>query len=280
MKRDSIFYQLFARSPTLLFDLIPDPPDNAENYRFDSVAVKEPKFEIDGVFLPPEGSVGVVFFSEVQFQKDEQLCERAFAESFLYFYRNRDQFSDWRMVFIYPSRTTEQGNSYPYRALLESDQVYRIYIDELDDFWQLPLWVGLMVLTTVSQEQEAFEKARYLVSQSQRQKSQSESHAIIEMVAAIVSYQFTQLSHQEILAMLDINMKETRFYRETVEEARREEVIKLLGRLLTKRFGNLPDSVRSSITELPFQKLEDLVEAQLDFESLGELRIWLNREHT
>ena len=62
MKRDSIFYKLFRQSPTLLFELLPDVPDEASRYRFDSVAVKEPKFEIDGVLLPPEGSNGTVFF--------------------------------------------------------------------------------------------------------------------------------------------------------------------------------------------------------------------------
>ncbi|NJM56789.1 MAG: DUF2887 domain-containing protein, partial [Synechococcales cyanobacterium RU_4_20] len=52
MRRDSIFYQLFQQYPALLFELLPQPPTNAANYVFDSVAVKEPRFEIDGVFLP------------------------------------------------------------------------------------------------------------------------------------------------------------------------------------------------------------------------------------
>ena len=56
MKRDSLFYRLFQNSPSLLFDLLENPPDNASDYRFDSVAVKEPKFEIDGVFLPPDSN--------------------------------------------------------------------------------------------------------------------------------------------------------------------------------------------------------------------------------
>ena len=74
MQRDSIFYKLFQQSPTLLFEILTNSPINAENYRFDSVAVKEPKFEIDGVFLPPENeAAGIVYFCEVQFQKDEQL---------------------------------------------------------------------------------------------------------------------------------------------------------------------------------------------------------------
>ena len=111
MRRDSIFYKLFQQYPALLFELLVNSPENASEYRFDSVAVKEPKFEIDGVFLPPESeSPGVVYFCEVQFQKDELLYERVFAESSLYFYRNRKRFSDWQAVIIYPSRKIEQSN--------------------------------------------------------------------------------------------------------------------------------------------------------------------------
>jgi predicted transposase YdaD len=88
MRRDPLFYRLFAQSPALLFDLIDQRPNNAANYRFDAVGVKEPKFEIDGVFLPPESDPpGTVFFAEVQIQKDETLYERLFSESSLYFYR-------------------------------------------------------------------------------------------------------------------------------------------------------------------------------------------------
>ncbi|NEP17460.1 MAG: DUF2887 domain-containing protein, partial [Leptolyngbya sp. SIO4C1] len=49
MRRDSLFYRLFRQFPTALFDLLEAPPSNADAYQFDSVAVKEPKFEIDGV---------------------------------------------------------------------------------------------------------------------------------------------------------------------------------------------------------------------------------------
>ncbi|MBD2330093.1 DUF2887 domain-containing protein, partial [Alkalinema sp. FACHB-956] len=47
MRRDSIFYALFKQSPTLLFELLDQVPASADQYRFESVAVKEPKFEID-----------------------------------------------------------------------------------------------------------------------------------------------------------------------------------------------------------------------------------------
>lgn len=40
MRRDSIFDKLFQQSPTLLFELLTNPPANACEYKFDSVAVK------------------------------------------------------------------------------------------------------------------------------------------------------------------------------------------------------------------------------------------------
>lgn len=42
IRRDSIFYKLFQQSPSLLFELLTNPPSNEDEYRFDSVAVKEP----------------------------------------------------------------------------------------------------------------------------------------------------------------------------------------------------------------------------------------------
>lgn len=175
-------------------------------------------------------------------------------------------------MFIYPSRSTEQSNFYPYRALIHSDQVHRIYLDELDDFWQLPLWVGLMVLTTVSKEDEAFEKAKYLIAQSQRQ-SPDESRAIIEMVATIISYQFTQLSQQEIYAMLDINVSETRIYQEVRQEAQASIII----RLLQKRFSAVSEVTLHSVSELSTERLGELSEALLDFSNLTDLQDWLIR---
>jgi predicted transposase/invertase (TIGR01784 family) len=109
MRRDSIFYQLFRQLPTLLFELVPEPPDRAEQYTFDSVEVKETAFRIDGVFIPPSSS-GIIYFCEVQFQTDELLYERMLSEIAIYTYRHRNSFSDWRAVAIYPSRSLEQLN--------------------------------------------------------------------------------------------------------------------------------------------------------------------------
>jgi predicted transposase/invertase (TIGR01784 family) len=286
MKRDTIFYRLFQQLPSLLFDLLENPPENALDYRFDSVAVKEPKFEIDGVFLPPnnDGS-GVVFFCEVQFQKDERLYERLFSEIFLYFYRNRERYSDWQAVVIYPDRNTEQTNSYPYRSLLDCPQVHRIFLKELGDIRELPLGIALMVLTTVEKEQSPA-IARELIAKTQEQILEPEvNRAIIEMIGTIMVYQFTNLSRQEILAMLGLELKDTRVYREAKEEGReqgreegrQQEAINLVLRQLSRRCGTLSANLSQSIASLPVTVLEELSEALLDFTSLADLTTWLEQ---
>jgi predicted transposase/invertase (TIGR01784 family) len=252
-----------------------NPPQNAELYKFDSVAVKEPKFEIDGVFLPPESETkGTVYFSEVQFQKDEQLYERLFAESHLYFYRNRDRFSDWQAVIIYPSRNIEQSDISPHRSLLNGDQVHRIYLDELGDIQELPLWVGLMVLTTLK-ESEAPAAARNLLTRSNQESSSKEM--ILEMITTIMMYRFENLTLREVQVMLGISLERSRAYQEIKQEGRQESALNLVMRQLTRRLGELPEEPKDTISGLSLTNLENLGEALLDFTSLQDLQSWLSQ---
>ncbi len=287
MRRDSIFYKLFQQYPSLLFELLTNPPDNASEYKFDSVAVKEPKFEIDGVFLPPENqSPGAVYFCEVQFQKDERLYERVFAESSLYFYRNRDRFNDWQVVIIYPSRNTEQSDIYPHRGQLNSPQVRRVYLNELGNIRELPVWVALMVLTTVN-EQQAPEEARYLISRSSTEQPETRSQVIIDLITTIIAYRFEQLSRSEVEEMLGITLKETRMYQDIKEEGKAEgkeegreegrevEARSLILRQLNRRVGELPQEIRQRVESLSLEQLENLGEALLDFNSMADLQTWL-----
>lgn len=282
MRRDSIFYKLFQQSPALLFELLATPPTNANAYRFDSVAIKEPKFEIDGVFLPPEtDGTGVVYFCEVQFQKDEQLYERLFGESFLYFYRNRDRYDDWQAVVIYPQRSTEQSRIHPYRALLSSEQVHRIYLNELGEISQLPLEVALMVLTTL-EESLAPQQARYLLTRASQELPEAlSSRAIIELVTTIMVYKFNNLSRAEVESMLGLKLEETRVYQEAKaegrQEGRQEGTVSLIVRQLTRRFGHeISEAIRKQISALPLPVLEHLSEALLDFTSVEDLQVWLD----
>ncbi len=148
MRRDTIFYQLFQQSPTLLFELLPQLPDRANEYVFEAIEVKETTFRLDGVFLPPTTN-GIIYFCEVQFQLDELLYERINSEIGIYTYRNRERFANWQAVVIYPSRSIEQSNTDTVRELLASGRIQRVYLDELGEIETLPIGISLMVLTTL-----------------------------------------------------------------------------------------------------------------------------------
>ncbi|MFN6479000.1 Rpn family recombination-promoting nuclease/putative transposase [Nostoc sp. DedQUE07] len=275
MRRDTIFYKLFKQFPGLLFELVDEPPPEAESYQFESVEVKETAFRIDGVFLPPVDAVSkTVFFAEVQFQKDEDLYHRFFSELFLFLYRNSIRYDDWFGVIIFASRSLEPSNSTIHRALLESGQVRRVYLDELGDLREQPLGLGLMLLTNVTSETEAMEGARFLLEQARQQSEQ----AIIDLVTTIIVYKFSKLSREEIATMLGLNLEEPRAIREAKEEGREEEARSLILRLLNRRVGEFPESLQRQIQGLSVEQLEALGDALLDFSTLADLEGWLQGE--
>lgn len=238
MKRDSIYYQIFKRFPGLLFELVDDPPKVAQNYRFESVEVKETAFRIDGIFLPPEGTTPrIVFFAEVQFQRDEALYYRFFTETQMYLNRNRFQYDDWFCVVIFPSRSLEPSDKKTHRMFLNSDQVQRIYLDELGDPSQLPIGINLMQLTIASDETMA-EQAKQLIERVELEQTGTlAKNEIIDIVTTIAVYKFSQLSREEVEAMLGLTLEQTRVYQEAKAEGREEqkaEMLKLTVPLLLK----------------------------------------------
>jgi predicted transposase/invertase (TIGR01784 family) len=267
MRRDTIFYKIFQQSPTLLFELLPQPPERAGEYIFDSVEVKETSFRMDGVFVPPDPS-GIVYFCEVQFQPDELLYERMVSEISIYAYRHRTLFWDWRAVAIYPSRSLEQSQKEVVADMLVSGRITPIYLDELPDTEELPIGLGLMVLTTLEGDLATAE-ARRLIRQSQS------SRDIINLVSTIILYKFNNLSRDEVDLMLGIELQQTRVY----QDAMAEEAITLILRLLNRRVGEISPEVEAQVKVLPLVKLEELHDAASDFIQMSDLISWLNANH-
>jgi len=238
VKRDSIYYQIFKRFPALIFELVDDRPHEAQNYRFESVEVKETSFRIDGVFLPPEGATPrIIYFAEVQFQSDEGLYHRFFTESMMYLNRNRSKYDDWYCVVIFPSRSLEPSDTRTHRIFLNSDQVQRIYLDELGNSNTLPIGINLMQLTVASDETMA-EQARLLIERVQVELTgTTPKNEIIDIITTIAVYKFSSLSREEVEAMLGLTLEETRVYREAKAEGREEqkaEMLKVVVPLLLK----------------------------------------------
>ena len=272
MKTDSLFYELFHTSPAIFFELIGRPATEASGYEFRSVEVKQPDFRIDGVLIPSNNSAAqTVYFVEVQFQIDQLLYHRLFAELFLYLKQNPAT-RDWQAVLIYPRRSLEPNETNLYRTLLESPQVQRVYLDELVAVTELSLGLGLVQLVVESTSQAA-NRARQLLEQNQQETvtglSQQE---IIELIQTIMVYKFPRLGREEIEQMLGLSeLKQTRVY----QEALQEEAATLVLRQLTRRVGELAPEMRAQIQQLRVAQLEELGEALLDFSSMQDLTDWL-----
>jgi predicted transposase/invertase (TIGR01784 family) len=270
MRRDSIFYKLFKQFPSLLFELVDEPPAEADSYQFESVEVKETAFRIDGVFLPPANAVSqVVFFAEVQFQKDENLYFRFFSELSLFLHRHSIRYDDWYGVIIFGSRSLEPSNLKIHRSLLAGDQVRRVYLDELGDVQQQPLGLGLMLLT-IKEDTEAIKTAKFLLAEARKQ---SEA-AIIDLITTIIVYKFKKFSRKEIITMLGLDLEEPR----AIQEAKEEEALSITLRFLNRRLGNIPDELLSQVQGLSLIQIEDLCDVLLDFVTVADLEGWLQQQ--
>jgi len=222
MKTDSLFYRLFQIRPQLLFELVSGSGEPASRYQFRSVEVKQLAFRMDGLFLPISGKSNDPFYVvEVQFQPDEQLYYRLFAELFLYL-RQYQPPHPWQVVVIYPSRSVERAVDKQFRELLNLNRVRRIYLDELEETENTPLGIRLVKLI-VANEREVPQRAQALLNQTNQLGQATQQQDIIDLIERIVVYKFPQLSRQEIAAMLGVeDLRQTRFYQEVFAEGKQE----------------------------------------------------------
>jgi predicted transposase/invertase (TIGR01784 family) len=288
LKTDSIFYRIFQTAPEVFFELLGQPPDLAQNYVFRSVEVKQLAFRIDGVFLPqPDAPNQTVWFVEVQFQKDPNFYHRFFAEIFLFF-DQYPQTADWRAVVLFAKRSTEPEQTQLFRTLLESNQVQRVYLEDLQDSPTESLGMGLLQLI-VARPEVAGTQAQELVVKARSQfQPDAVLQRIVELIETVMVYKFPTLSREEIEQMFSLSeLKQTRVYQEALEEGRQEgrqegeqegrrnEALSMVLRQLNRRLGALESSVEALVRGLSVARLETLGEALLDFNNASDLQNWL-----
>ncbi len=84
-----------------------------------------------------------------------------------------------------------------------------------------------------------------------------------------------------MLSVYEVKLQDTRFYQEVSAEGEQigeqKECIKLLSRLLRRKFGVQPEleTILQSFPTYPLEKLEDLADALLDFKAMSDLETWL-----
>lgn len=297
MKTDSLFHELFRRWPALALDLAGLDPAAAPRYAFRSEELKQTAPRLDGLLAPDPDSDDPFVFIEVQFQPDESLYRRLFAELFLFLHR-APRPRDWRALVLYPDATVERIPS-GYAGLLTLPAVRRVCLDQLDaEARATPGWDLLHLIVTPTDH--AAVRARALL-----QAAPAEPGAALDwsdFIETILVYKLPLSTREEIQAMLgitDIDLKQTRFYQDVFaegqaegrqegwqqgrqqgqqqgrqegrQEGRQAEAVRLLQRQLTRRFGVLPAWAEARLLQADTETLESWAERLLDAPRLEDV---------
>ena len=151
----------------------------------------------------------------------------------MYLNQNQAQYDDWYCVVIFPSRSLEPSDKKTHRIFLNSDQVQRIYLKELDSPEQQPIGINLMQLTIASKK-AIVKQARLLIERVQLEETDTEAkNKIIDIISTIAVYKFSSLTREEVEAMLGLSLEQTRVYQEAKAEGR-AEILKVTVPLLLK----------------------------------------------
>ncbi len=130
MKRDPLFFRLFKELPSCFFHLVGRSAHDAQRYELEAIEYKSTAVRLDGVFRPLRPGGDPAYIWEAQFYASDTVYANLLSKIGRFLEQGSPD-QDWVAVVIYPNRALEQKNLYPYRCLLGSDQLVRIYLDEL-----------------------------------------------------------------------------------------------------------------------------------------------------
>lgn len=218
MKRDSLLFRFFTDLPGCFFQLIGRPATDANRYTLDAIEYKETAVRLDGVFQPREPDIDPAYIWEAQYYPSEKMYANLWSKIGRFLEHGNPR-QDWVAVVIYPNRSLEQKNLQPYRCLVESEQLVRIYLDELPPAAPDEFEMGILELIAARPE-AALEKARAMVPRLKTSKRpQSFQRQVVQFIETVVLYQFPKLTRKEIEAMLQVSdVRETRVFQEALEE--------------------------------------------------------------
>lgn len=152
----------------------------------------------------------------------------------------------WLAVALFPTRALEPPLGPAFGALESAGLLRRIYLEDLlrlPDPAGLSLGVRLLRLVALAAADLPGE-ARDLAAAA---RAEPDPMPLIDLIETILVYKLPNLSRDEIKAMLqlpDTDLKQTRFYREVLEETRTETALNLV------RLTGLDDAAIAAVTGL------------------------------
>ncbi|MFN5952421.1 MAG: DUF4351 domain-containing protein [Dolichospermum sp.] len=176
---------------------------------------------------------------------------------------------------ILRDRNQGLGWEVPYTELLER-RVTQLYLSDLRDQQELTPNLMLLQLLVTEKDKSAVIGRKLL----QEADTRGEFQRRLSLIETILANKFPELTKEIIMNMLDleiVDITQSRFYQEIIEQGLQEGEANLVIRQLRRRLGELPESQCSQIKSFPVSQLEDLGEALLDFQGIDDLDDWLQK---
>ena len=123
----------------------------------------------------------------------------------------KDPTQDWFGVVVYERRSFDPEETTPYRGVINSGQLLRIYLDEIDPTVEETQGIGLIKLI-VEKEKNAPDRAKALIEQVRSESTDGEKRSkMLELIETIILYKFADISREELQAMLGLeDFKQTK----------------------------------------------------------------------
>lgn len=205
-------------------------------------------------------------------------------------------------LLIFPRRSLEPRKILPYKVLLESEHITRLYLDELGEVDQIPLGLGLIKLI-VEGKRRTPKLIKNLINKTRSEiPSPLHRQKVLDLIETIVLYKLPFMSREELAAMYTFtkeDLRKTRYYQDVRQEAReelaeevresvtaevresvtaktrQEEALQLVQRLISRRLGAIAPDLDRQVKVLETSQLENLAEALLDIHHSSDLATWL-----
>jgi len=155
-------------------------------------------------------------------------------------------------VAIFARRSYDSGELPHLREFFASNRITRVYLEDWLDRETNYLGISIvqLILTT---EAKAPEFAKQLAAQVEQETTLLQRAEIVEFIEAVL--------REEIQAMFTIDdLKQTRYYRDAMQEGRQEGVIQVAINLLN---NGMPIEQVANLTDLSIEQVSQLQSSQI-----------------
>jgi predicted transposase/invertase (TIGR01784 family) len=219
METDAFFWQLLKQLPETLFALIGESTALAADYRFAAEEIKKKSYRLDGLFVPTKANLPL-YFVEVHFRRDRRFYANLFAKVFAYL-ENNDPAQDWMAVAVFANRAIEPKKQGPYKDLIASPRVRRVYLAELKPPAEAA--AGLAILQALMAPESDTPELLAELLRRRRKTNCGEPDVIIELVEELVLMKFTKLHREEVQKMFKLaDIRKSRVWQEAHDEGKEE----------------------------------------------------------